>query len=49
MWEFQKPLPGAAPGAKWLPAARIYALSEQPQVSENRQAARPGRDEVLDR
>lgn len=30
MWEFQKPLPEAPPGAKWLAAERIYALSEQP-------------------
>ena len=30
MWEFQKPLPFAAPGEKWLPMKRIYALSEQP-------------------
>lgn len=30
MWEFQKPLPAAPPGAKWLAAERIYALSEQP-------------------
>lgn len=30
MWEFQKPLPGAHPGEKWVAAERIYALSEQP-------------------
>ncbi|HUQ12242.1 MAG TPA: L-rhamnose mutarotase [Steroidobacteraceae bacterium] len=30
MWRFQKPLPQAKPGEKWLPAARIFALSEQP-------------------
>jgi len=30
MWEFQKPLPCAAPGQKWVPMQRIYALSEQP-------------------
>ena len=30
MWEFQKPLPSAAPGEKWLPMRRIFALSEQP-------------------
>ncbi|MFT4089205.1 MAG: L-rhamnose mutarotase [Asticcacaulis sp.] len=30
MWAFQKPLPFAAEGEKWLPMTRIYALSEQP-------------------
>ncbi|MGH8287434.1 MAG: L-rhamnose mutarotase [Steroidobacteraceae bacterium] len=30
MWEFQKPLPWAAPGEKWVAAERVYALSEQP-------------------
>ncbi|HEV2440878.1 MAG TPA: L-rhamnose mutarotase [Steroidobacteraceae bacterium] len=30
MWELQQPLPGAAPGEKWVPAERIYVLSEQP-------------------
>lgn len=30
MWTLQKPLPGAAPGEKWVAAERIYALSEQP-------------------
>lgn len=30
MWEFQRPLPGAPPGEKWIAAERIYALSEQP-------------------
>ena len=30
MWEFQQPLPWAAPGEKWLAAERIFALSEQP-------------------
>lgn len=28
--ELQQPLPGAVPGEKWVPAERIYALSEQP-------------------
>jgi L-rhamnose mutarotase len=28
MWKFQKPLPQAKPGEKWLPAARIFKLSE---------------------
>ncbi|MGH8294024.1 MAG: L-rhamnose mutarotase [Steroidobacteraceae bacterium] len=32
MWEFQKPLPGATRGEKWLAAERIYALSQQPAV-----------------
>jgi len=31
MWEFQKPLPGARPGEKWITAERIYALSDQPR------------------
>jgi L-rhamnose mutarotase len=30
MWKFQKALPHAKPGEKWLPAKRIFALSEQP-------------------
>jgi len=30
MWELQKPLPRSAPGEKWVPAERIYTLSEQP-------------------
>lgn len=30
MWEFQRPLPWAAPGEKWVAMDRIYALSEQP-------------------
>lgn len=29
MDQFQKPLPSARPGEKWLPATRIFALSEQ--------------------
>lgn len=29
MSRFQKPLPSAGPGEKWLPATRIFALSEQ--------------------
>lgn len=29
MWDFQQALPFAAPGEKWLPMERIYALSEQ--------------------
>jgi L-rhamnose mutarotase len=28
MWKFQKPLPQAKAGEKWLPAARIFSLSE---------------------
>ena len=27
MWDFQQPLPWAAPGEKWVPMARIYALT----------------------
>lgn len=30
MWEFQRPLPHAAPGEKWVTMRRIYALSQQP-------------------
>jgi L-rhamnose mutarotase len=30
MWTFQKALPWAAPGEKWVACERIYALSEQP-------------------
>lgn len=30
MWDFQKPLPQAAQGEKWVAMRRIYALSEQP-------------------
>lgn len=29
MWEFQKPLPHAKDGEKWVALQRIYALSEQ--------------------
>lgn len=29
MWDFQRALPFAAPGEKWLPMERIYALNEQ--------------------
>ncbi|MEO6361521.1 MAG: L-rhamnose mutarotase [Sphingomicrobium sp.] len=34
MWEFQRPLPWAAPGEKWIAMDRIYALSEQPRASD---------------
>lgn len=30
MWRFQQPLPWSAPGQKWVPAEKIYDLSEQP-------------------
>jgi len=30
MWEFQQPLPWAAPGEKWVPMERIYDLGLQP-------------------
>jgi L-rhamnose mutarotase len=30
MWRFQKTLPHAAEGEKWLPMTRIFALAEQP-------------------
>jgi L-rhamnose mutarotase len=29
MWRFQRPLPHAAEGEKWLPMTRIYSLDEQ--------------------
>ncbi|UDF04886.1 L-rhamnose mutarotase [Asticcacaulis sp. AND118] len=29
MWEFQKPLPQAAPGEKWVALTRIFDLGEQ--------------------
>lgn len=28
MWKFQKPLPDSAPGEKWLPMERIFALGQ---------------------
>lgn len=30
MWRFQKPLPNAAHGDKWVPMKRIFSLAEQP-------------------
>jgi len=30
MWRFQRALPWADPGEKWVPAEKIYALSQQP-------------------
>ncbi len=32
MWKFQKALPWAKPGEKWLPMDRIFALSEQSEL-----------------
>jgi L-rhamnose mutarotase len=29
MWTFQKALPHAAPGQKWVPMTRIFDLGEQ--------------------
>ena len=29
MWEFQQPLPWAAPGEKWVAMERIYELGAQ--------------------
>lgn len=29
MWKFQKPVPGARPGEKWLLMDRIFSLKEQ--------------------
>jgi L-rhamnose mutarotase len=28
MWTFQRPLPGTAPGQKWVPMIRIFSLAE---------------------
>ena len=33
MWTFQKALPRAAPGQKWVPMARIFDLAEQRGVT----------------
>lgn len=30
MWRFQRPLPHAAPGEKWVAMTRIFDLGEQP-------------------
>jgi L-rhamnose mutarotase len=30
MWRFQRPLPHAAPGEKWVAMKRIFDLGEQP-------------------
>jgi len=30
MWQFQKPLPWSETGQKWVPAHKIYDLTEQP-------------------
>jgi L-rhamnose mutarotase len=32
MWEFQRPLPWAPAGEKWVAMERIYALAEQPEA-----------------
>jgi L-rhamnose mutarotase len=29
MWRFQKPLPSAAAGEKWIPMHQVFSLSEQ--------------------
>ena len=29
MWRFQRPLPHAAEGEKWVPMSRIFSLDEQ--------------------
>jgi L-rhamnose mutarotase len=49
MWEFQKPLPWAAAGEKWVAAERIYALSEQPSTDEARATGSDDEDEVSQR
>lgn len=48
MWEFQKPLPWAAAGEKWVAAERIFALSEQPSGKETRAVGSPD-EELSDR
>ncbi len=30
MWRFQRPLPWAEPGQKWVPCQKIYDIAEQP-------------------
>lgn len=30
MWRFQRPLPHAAPGEKWVPMTRIFDLGAEP-------------------
>jgi len=32
MWTFQKPLPHAAPGQKWMPMTQIFDLAQQQGV-----------------
>jgi L-rhamnose mutarotase len=32
MWSFQKALPHAAPGEKWLPMTQIFDLAQQKGV-----------------
>jgi L-rhamnose mutarotase len=32
MWKFQKPLPHARPGEKWLPMKRIFSLAETHRI-----------------
>lgn len=49
MWEFQKPLPWAAAGEKWVAAERIYALSDQPSAHAARPAESDDEDEVTQR
>lgn len=34
MWEYQKALPWAGPGEKWVAMQRVFALSEQPGASD---------------
>jgi L-rhamnose mutarotase len=33
MWTFQKALPHAAPGQKWVPMTRIFDLAQQKGVT----------------
>lgn len=49
MWEFQKPLPWAAAGEKWIAAERIYALSEQPAADEAGSTRSDDEDEARNR
>lgn len=33
MWTFQKPLPHAEPGQKWVPMAKIFDLGQQKKIT----------------
>ena len=39
MWKYQKPLPWARPGEKWIPMRRIFSLSAASDIAS---ATKPG-------